>query len=169
MNMISALILLLAAIGGPAAAPDGSFAAGRKLYHAGEYRKAAAQFEAALKIKGNDPAIWYWSGMSYEKLADLAVPLDRKYRSRARRSLSRAVELAPSDPEYRRELFHFLLEPGGSLRQAASILHTVDESDPELPLMRREFERARGANSSAEARLGDAFLAAPRAAWIIHP
>jgi hypothetical protein len=81
------------------------------------------------------------------------------------------VELAPSRSDYRKELFDFLVEFGGSsraaLRQAAEILRTVPESDPDHSYMRRQFEEEKNLDGSAEARLGRLFLAVPGAAYRI--
>jgi len=104
--------------------------------------------------------------MSYQVLADISFPLDHKYKSRARLHLTRAVELAPSEPEYRRELFLFLLHSGG-VRQATALLTTVSESDPDYDWLRWELDAERNANASPEARLGRLFLAGPRAAYAI--
>jgi hypothetical protein len=81
------------------------------------------------------------------------------------------VELAPTRPDYRGELFELLLDRAASsrsaLRQAAGILQTASESDPDYSYMRGRFESESKANSSAEARLGRLFLAVPQAAYRI--
>jgi hypothetical protein len=52
-----------------------------------------------------------------------------------------------------------------ALRQAAGVLPTVSESDPDYSDMRRRIESENRANFSAEARLGRLFLAVPRAVF----
>ncbi len=63
------------------------------------------------------------------------------------------------------------MESAGSaraaLRQAAEILRTVPESDPDQRYMRLQFEQEKSLDASAEARLGRLFLAVPGAAYRI--
>jgi tetratricopeptide (TPR) repeat protein len=158
------LVLLLVGVARSATGPECDFAAGRAYYSEGQFREAATHFELALKTNPEDAASHYWAGRSYEVLADVAAPLGHKYRPKARLHLSRAAALAPAELEYRRELFHFLLDSGG-WREAAAIIRSVGEADPEYEIMLREFGRGRRVNSSAEARLGSLFLAAPRAVY----
>jgi len=162
--MKASLFILFAVLTGIAAGQDCAVAPGRAYYYDGQFPKAAAYFEFALRDSPEDPALHYWAGRAHEVLADIAAPLGHKHRSKARTHLARAVELAPENSEYRRELFHFLLDSGDA-RQAAAVLHAVDEPDPEYAMMRRELERGRHSNTSAENRLGQVFLAAPRAAY----
>jgi tetratricopeptide (TPR) repeat protein len=158
-----ALVLLLAGLG-RAASLQPEFTSGRALYLDGEFRKAAAQFEAALAINPDDAECHYWTGMAYQRQADIAAPLDHKNRVRARAHLTRAVELAPDRTEYRRELFEFLLDSGG-FRQAAALLRSVPPSDPDYEEMLRRFAQDKRAAGAVDARLGRLFLAAPRAAY----
>ena len=171
MKLTLIVLMLLAVPGGKAADQQSEFAIGRAYYTEGEFKKAVAHFQLALRVNPNDPATCYWMGMSYQVLADIAAPFDARYNSKARVYLTKAVELAPSRPDYRRELFDFLLDSAGSsrttLRQAAGILVTVSESDPDYICMRRRFEQQSRVNASAEARLGRLFLAVPRAAYRI--
>jgi tetratricopeptide (TPR) repeat protein len=167
------LILAFAAITvGQAADLAGSeFAKGRAHYTNGDYKKAATHFQRALQGNPNDADTHYWLGMSYQVLADIATPFGGSYNSKARVSLTKAMELAPDRPEFRRELFDFLLDSAASsrtaLRQAAGILQSVSESDPEYDRMRRRLEDERSVNSSAEARVGRLILAMPRTAYRI--
>ncbi len=171
MKLNLLILMLLGALGGQAAGQSSEFATGRGYYTEGEFKKAAAHFRLAIKTNPNDAESCYWMGMSYQMLADIATPYAGKYNSKARVYLTKAMELEPSRQDYRRELFHFLLDSAGSsrtaLEQAANILLTVPESDPDYIHMRRGFERESRANSSAQARLGRLFLAAPRAVYRI--
>jgi tetratricopeptide (TPR) repeat protein len=164
-------ILLTAALGIDAAGQQSEFAIGRAYYSEGEFKKAAAHFQMAIRTSPDGTEAYYWIGMSYEMLADIAAPFGGKYNAMARFNLTKAAELAPNRLDYRRELFDFLVDSGGSSRaawrQAGNILRTVSESDPEYAGMRRRFEHARRESSSVEARLGRLFLAAPRAAYRI--
>ena len=168
LNML--VLMLLAGFGGQAASQQSEFATGRAYYAEGEFRKAAAHFQLALKTDPNDAGSYYWMGMSYQGLADIATPFGGKYNSRARVYLTKAMELAPSRPDYRRELFELLVDSadssGTALKQAAHIL-TISECDPEYNYMRRRLEYQRGVNSSAEARLGRILLIGPRAVYRI--
>jgi tetratricopeptide (TPR) repeat protein len=165
------LALTLSVAGFAATGTQSEVALGRAYYRDGEFRKAAAHFELALRINPVDAEAHYRAGMSYEMLADIATPFDRKYNAKARRHLTRATELAPSRAEYRTELFHFLLDSGhssrDSIRQALAILSTAPESDPEYASMRRALEDGNRARTSAENRVGGILLAGPRTAYRI--
>ena len=169
MKLYLPVLILLAVHGSEAAVQSSEFAAGRAYYMEGEFKKAAAHFQLALKVSPNDAESYYWMGMSYQVLANIAFPFAGKYSSKARICLTKAVELAPTRSDYRRELFDFLLDSAGSsrgaLRQAEDLLRTVLESDPDYSYMRQQFEQERRANASADARLGRLFLAIPRATY----
>jgi tetratricopeptide (TPR) repeat protein len=163
--------VLLASAGGQAAAQQSEFATGRAHYTEGEFRKAAAHFQLALKTNPNDAVSYYWMGMSYQGLADIATPFGGKYNSMARVYLTKAMELAPSRPDYRRELFDLLVDSADSsrtaLKQAADLLQTISECDPDYNYMRRRFAHESRVNSSPDARLGRLFLIGPRAVYRI--
>jgi tetratricopeptide (TPR) repeat protein len=162
-------ILLALALGFPLAGQPSELATGRAYYSEGEFKKAAAHLQLAVKFNPNDAESNFWLGMSYEVLGDIAAPLGHRYYSRARIFFTRAAELAPARTDYRNELFNFLLDAAGASRgarrQAAALLRTVAESDSDFSSMRERFERDRKANASASTRLGDVFLAVPRAAY----
>jgi tetratricopeptide (TPR) repeat protein len=171
MRIPLTILTLLATFSGPAAGQRSEIATGRAYYTEGEFKKAAEHFQLALKADPSNAEPYYWMGMSYQRLADIALPFGGRYNAKARIFLTRAVELAPARPDYRGELFEFLLDPAassrGAMRQAAAILQTTSESDPDYSYMRGRFESESKANSSAEARLGRLFLAVPRAAYRI--
>jgi tetratricopeptide (TPR) repeat protein len=161
--------MLLAIFGSVAPAQQSEVAAGRASYRDGEFRKAVEHLKLALQSDPRDAQCHYWIGRSYETLADIAMPFGARYRSMARTHLTMAAELAPERPEYRRELFDFLLDSTSFSRseqqQAAGILLSSAESDPEYDYLRWRFEQARKANSSVNGRLSRLFLAAPQAAF----
>jgi tetratricopeptide (TPR) repeat protein len=163
--------MLLAVLGSEAAAQGSEFTIGRAYYTEGEFKKAVAHFQLALKVNPDDAASYYWMGMSYRVLADIAFPFAGKYTSKASIYLTRATELAPGRLDYRRELFDFLVDSFGSSRaagrQAADLLRTVPESDPDYNYLHRRFELERKENASVDARLGRLFLALPQAAYCI--
>jgi hypothetical protein len=109
--------------------------------------------------------------MSYQRLADIAMPFGGKSNAKARAYLMKATKLMPSHPEYRDALFNFLLDTAHcsrtALRDAAGILSTTPKSDAGYIDMRRRFEQERRLNSSANARLGKVFLILPRATYRI--
>src|SRR2546425_5948536 len=157
MKLNLSVLILLSVLGGEAAGQESEFAAGRAYYMEGELKKAVAHFELALKVNPNDAESYYWMGMSYRVLADIAFPFAGKYTSKAQVYLTRATELAPTRLDYRRELFDFLVNSSSSraaARQAADLLRRVSESDPDYSYMHRRFELERRANASADARLG---------------
>ena len=163
------IVALLAVLSGPAAGQRSEIETGRRYYTAGEFKKAAAHFQLALKSDPTNAESYYWMGMSYQRLADITLPFGAKYNAKERLCLAMAVELAPSRTDYRGELFGFLLDPAASsrsaLQQAAGILQATAESDPDYSYMRERFERESKANYSAEARLGRLFFAVPQAAY----
>jgi tetratricopeptide (TPR) repeat protein len=171
MKMKLILLILLTGLGAEAAAKQSEFAMGRACYTEGEFKKAVSHFQLAVNVNPNDAQSYYWMGMSYQVLADIAFPFSGKYNSKARASLTKATELAPDRSDYRKELFDFLLGPAGSSRasrrQAASILQSVSLQDGDYETMRRQFERESRADASADARLAKVFLAVPRAVYSI--
>jgi tetratricopeptide (TPR) repeat protein len=171
MKLFLALLIPLAVLGSESAGQQSEFATGRAYYTEGEFKKAVEHFQLALKVNPNDAESYYWMGMSYQVLADIAFPFAGKYTSKARVYLTRATELAPGRSDYRRELFDFLVDSAGSsraaARQAADLLRTVPEPDPDYSYMHQRFEYERRGNVSAEARLGRVLLAIPRATYRI--
>jgi predicted Zn-dependent protease len=101
-------------------------------------------------------------GRSYETLADIATPFGRKYRALARTHLTRATELAPNHPEYRRELFEFLLDAGDQ-RRALAVLLASAESDPDYDSMLYRFAQTGRLNTTLDGRLTRLFQLAT--AW----
>src|SRR6266436_3108249 len=147
------LLIFLAALSCEAASQASEFATGRAYYTEGEFKKAAAHFQLALKVNPDDAESYYWMGMSYQVLADIAFPFAGRYNSKARICLTKAMELAPTRSDYRRELFDFLVDSVGSsrtaLRQAADLMRTVPEPDHDYNYMHRRFELASKVNASA--------------------
>ena len=84
MKLILFILILLAGIGSEAAGLQSEFATGRAYYSEGEFKKAASHFQLALNADPNDAEFYYWTGMSYQVLADIASPFNRKYNSKAR-------------------------------------------------------------------------------------
>jgi tetratricopeptide (TPR) repeat protein len=171
MRVNFTILALLALFSSLADAQRPGIETGRAYYTAGEFKKAAAHFQLALKTVPDNAESYYWMGMSYQRLADIALPFGGRYNAKARVCLTRAVELAPARLDYRDELFEFLLDPAASsasaLRQAAAMLRATSEADPGYAYMRGRFQSESKANSSAEARLGRLFLAVPQAAYRI--
>jgi len=167
----TSFVILLAAFSSEIFGLSSEFAAGRARYADCEFKKAAEHFELAVKTNPDDAEAWYWAGMSYQRLADIATPFGGRYDRKARECLTKAMKLAPGQTGYRQALFDALLGSGDgsrrALREAAGILATMSESDPDYGEMCRRFERETKVNSSANAHLGRLFLAAPRAAYQI--
>src|SRR5215467_12267715 len=108
MRLALLFLAALAAYDVHAADRSPEFAAGRAYYSDGEFRKAAAHFQLALKADPDDAEACYWAGMAYQRLADISTPFGGRYNSKARQYLSRAAELSPNRPDYRLELFNHL-------------------------------------------------------------
>src|SRR5260370_10823378 len=171
MKFNLSVLILFAVLGSEAAAQGSEFATGREYYTEGEFKKAVAHFQLALKANPNDAESYYWMGMSYRVLADIAFPFAGKYTSKASICLTRATELAPGRLDYRKELFDFLVDSFGSSRaagrQAADLLRAVPEPDPDCNYLHRRLELGRKENASVEPLLGRLFLANPRATYRI--
>jgi tetratricopeptide (TPR) repeat protein len=169
MRLYLHFAVLVAACCWQAAGQQSEFAAGRQYYSDGEYQKAAAHFELAAKADPRDAAAYYWAGRSQEMQAAIATPFGGKCAAKARINLAKAVELAPERPQYRQELFDFLLDSAwlspSSLRQAAAMLRATSEDDPDYVEMRRRLEEERHASSSVASRLAQLLLAGPRTAF----
>jgi tetratricopeptide (TPR) repeat protein len=151
--MLLRFLIPLVAFATQALAQASELAAGRQSYRDGEFKAAIVHLQHALKADPNDGACNYWLGRSYESLADISTPFGARYRSLARKHLTRAAELAPGRLEYRHELFEFLLD-GNQERQALNILLTSAESDPDYEYMLSRLQQVRNVNSSVYARLG---------------
>jgi tetratricopeptide (TPR) repeat protein len=167
IKLASMLVLMFAWLG-QGAESNNEVSAGHNSYNAGNYKKAAAHFEKAVKTNPNDAAAYLWLGKSYALNGDLSGPLlGNRVLSKARASFAKAVELAPENHDYRREYFNFLLwtdESKTALAQAERVLRTVPESDPDYVSMRWELLEGRNERKSAENRVAGIFLAVPKAA-----
>ena len=152
------------------AAEHRSLAIGRELYLDAEFRKAAAHFQVQCSASADAEAC-YWAGLSYERLADVAVPFGCKTAAKAHDYFSKAFALAPGRPVYRDGFFDFLLGAAdcsrNGFREAAALLSTIPESDLDYGEMKQRLERAKRLNRSAEERLGRLFLTLPRATYRI--
>src|SRR5215471_551761 len=87
---------------------DGEIGAGRRYYAEAEFRKAAARFETLCK-SNNDAEACYWTGVSYERLADVRTPFGCNTKAKAHPYFSKATKLMPGLRFYRDALFDFLL------------------------------------------------------------
>src|SRR5579872_5317498 len=133
--------MLLIAGGGYGAVPGREVARGKTWYLEGEFKKAAAVFESVIRANPENAEAWYWAGMSNQALGDIAFPFAGRQNARARKYLKTASILAPERPEYRMAYFDFLLDSSGNsrsaLKEAAGLLATVPESDPDYAVMVR--------------------------------
>ncbi len=154
------LLLLFASSAWPIESRN-EFDTGRRCYDAGKFKTAISHFKKAVSTDPIDAASYFWLGKSYEMLADIDGPvLGGRTSSKARLSLTKAVELAPANREYRRELFDFLLASDrspGALHQAERIIQTTPRSDPDYPFLSTQLENERIARSSPESRITAAF------------
>lgn len=150
LKVVSALLFIA-----PAFAQSAEFSTGKSYYESGDYRTAIVHFKLASKADPRSAECNYWIGRSYETLADLSTPFGRKYRSLARTYLTNAAEQAPNRPDYRRELFEFLLDTNQQ-RRAGQILELA-ESDPEYDLMRSRFRETHERNTSLDFRICQLF------------
>jgi tetratricopeptide (TPR) repeat protein len=173
MKTIPAILLLFAVLSGQAADQRGEFEAGRACYQEGNFKKAVVHFRLALKVDPNDPKLNYWAGRAYQGLGDVAMPFPGRSKSKALLHLAKAVDLAPSVSDYRRELFDFLLDSArsspGALQLASDVLQRTPRFDPEYDFMCERLERESRMAWSRGARFDRLLLAIPRAAFQIIP
>jgi hypothetical protein len=162
------IILALAVLGSQAAERNRELAAGRDLYAAAEFRRAAVSFQIPCNTD-HDAEACYWTGLSYERLADIRIPFGCRTSAKAQRYFQKATFLAPDVPMYRDALFDFLIDDMDcsrtALRDAEGILAGLSEADPEYQLMRLRLEEARHLNGSTDVRLGRLFLMIPQVTY----
>lgn len=168
MKLYFSIAVVLAALQAHAGGQSREFAAGRQLFIDAEFKKAAATFELLCKTGANSEAC-YWTGLSYERLADIRIPFDCKIDAKAHEYFSQAMTLAPDVREYRDGFFNFLLDTAAcsrtALREAAGVLSAVPESDPSYRAMLGRLGEQKHLNSSAGEHIGRLFLLLPRAAY----
>jgi len=164
---LAPVFLSIFALSGQGAESINEVLAGRHSYNAGDYKRAAAHFEKAVKADPNDAGAYFWRGKSYALIGDLSGPLlGNRVLSKARVSFARAVDLAPENRDYRREFFNFLLwtdESRTSLDRAERVLRSVPESDPDYRSMQWELQQQHQERKSAENRVAGLFLSVPKA------
>jgi len=165
-------LLILAAFltySGYAGNKEAEFSAGRTYYADGEFKKAVTHFQLALQVDPDNAEACYWTGMAYQRLADISTPFGRRYNSKARQYLTRAAALSPYRSDYRLELFNFLLDTADASHtrpsRATGALLSESETDPEYVDMLRRFHQANKLKFSAGALLATAWLVGPRAAY----
>jgi len=129
-------LMLLIATALPAAPPPPASPAppaegrGRAIFLDCDFPGAAHVFEQALAAEPDRPALHFWLGKSYARMAETASPFTAPSHARkARLQLETAVRLDPRNPDYLRELFEFYLDspsyfPGG-LERAAALLERL--------------------------------------------
>jgi tetratricopeptide (TPR) repeat protein len=165
LSLICSLLLISTGAASSAESPSAQVA-GHRDYTAGEFEKAASHFQRAVKVDPNDADSYFWLGKSYEMLADIRGPLlGGRASFKARLYLAKALQLAPDNKDYRRELFQFLIvsdHSPGALRQAESIIQMTPEADPDYPFMLMRLHQEYGARSSPEDRIGSAFSVLPQ-------
>jgi tetratricopeptide (TPR) repeat protein len=156
MKLKLIILLCLAGLNIEAAAARSEFSVGQACYNNGEFKQAVLHFQQELRYHPRHAESYFWMGMSYQSLADIAFPFAGKDRSNARASLITAVELAPDEPDYRRALFNFLIDNAGTsratLQQATEILRTVPPNGLDYASMRKQLERRSSKYASQEAR-----------------
>jgi hypothetical protein len=134
---------------------------------AGKFKQAAAYFQPACDIR-HDAEACYWSGLSYERLADMRIPFGCSTETKAHEYDRKAAALAPARRAYRDALYDFLLNADCSrstLREADAILMATPPSGPDYASMRARLDEQRRLHASADERLASLLLIVPRAAY----
>jgi hypothetical protein len=168
MKMLFSILAGFAVLSAQAAEQNREFDSGRDYYAKADFKKAASVFQAACNTS-NDAEACFWTGVSYERLADVRMPFGCRTDAKARQYLSKALNLAPHRREYRNTLFDFLLNASDclrtGLREAGEMLSAMPESDPDYDFMHQRLESAKRFHGSAGARLAAMFLLIPREAY----
>jgi hypothetical protein len=168
MKLLFSILAGFAVLTAQAAEQNREFDSGRDYYANADFKKAASVFQSACNTN-NDAEACYWTGVSYERLADVRMPFGCRIDAKARQYLSKALNLAPHRRDYRNALFDFLLNASDclrtGLREAGEILSAVPESDPDYGFMHQRLESEKRFHGSAESRLAAVFLLVPRAAY----
>jgi len=168
MKLTVSILIAFAGLHAQTASRSREFATGRDYYAATDFKKAAAYFQVRCESDGDAEAC-YWTGLSYERQADVSFPFGCRIDTKAHRYFANAMDLAPGRTLYRDAFFDFLLSTADcsrtALREAAGILSAVPESDPDYDHMRRRLVQESRFHGSADARLANLFLLIPRATY----
>ena len=100
MKLLFSILAGLAALSAQAAEQNREFDNGRDYYANADFKKAASLFKIACDTN-NDAEACYWTGISYERLADVRMPFGCRTDAKARQYLSKALNLAPHRRDYR--------------------------------------------------------------------
>jgi hypothetical protein len=134
MKLFFFIVVGLSVLSAQAAEQNREFDSGRDYYASADFKKAASLFKIACDTN-NDAEACYWTGLSYERLADVRMPFGCGTDVKARQYFSKALSLAPDRREYRNALFDFLLNASDclrtGLREAGEMLSAVPEADPD--------------------------------------
>ncbi len=141
---------------------------GRCHYIEGDFKRSAEAFQRALRTGPSKADLYDWLGRAYYRLAEIADPFHAAADAlRARKSLERAVDLAPENGEYLKDLFEFYLDApeflGGGVEKAALLVGRIGKSDPaERESAQARLTRTRSDLKSAAWRLRQVILFAPQ-------
>ena len=134
---------------------------GERYFRQGEFKKAAREWEQAVKARAGNPDYWDLLGRAYERQAELSS-FPFRLTAKARTSFVRALELRPDHPGALADLIELETQPiglcEGSLDQVAPLVERLGAVNPEAAL------RARDALSDARrnaARPGQRSLCGP--------
>ena len=141
MRLLSLLLLCGgiasgASVGKIAAGDADSWARkGREQFETCQFKEAARNFTRAVQFRPNDADLNHWLGESYAHLAEVSSSLTATgHARRAEFSLERAVQLAPRNRDYIRDLFHFYLDSpewfSGGLTKAEPLVERIEPDDP---------------------------------------
>ncbi|HEY3839176.1 MAG TPA: hypothetical protein VGL72_21525 [Bryobacteraceae bacterium] len=108
---------------------------GRERFDSCQFKEAARDFTRAVQFRPNDASLYHWLGESYVHLAEVSSALTATgHARRAEFGLERAVQLAPANRDYLRDLFHFYLDSpewfSGGLAKAEPLVERIEPEDP---------------------------------------
>ncbi len=127
---------------------------GRALFLAAEFKQASRAFEKAVAERPDNPALYYWLGKSYARLAETASPLSApKSARKARLSLEHAVRMDPKNQQYLEELFEFYLDSPewfhGGLERASALLERINTGEGDADWRLKQVADSRKEHSGA--------------------
>ncbi|MGH9435261.1 MAG: tetratricopeptide repeat protein [Terriglobia bacterium] len=126
----------------------------RSYYEMGNWDRAAAAAESAVRLDPSSAENHLWLGQAYGRQAERDRSLSLALKTR--REFEKAVDLAPTNIDARRNLMQFYLEApwivGGSKEKARKQMEAIASLDPvEGELARARFDRSTGKQAAAAA------------------
>lgn len=109
-------------------------------FNSGDYKKAAALYEEAVKLQPDNSSAYEGLGRSYERMAE-SSPFPGRLAGKARKSYQTALNLNPRNVEALQDLIQMHTVPVGvcygNLDEAAVLIEQLNRIDPSLAAINR--------------------------------